>query len=137
MLRRLRHTVPSCVIRNLYTTIVLPSLEYCDVVWSGCMKNAAKKLEVVENNAACAVVGAPYQSSATTFRNQLGWQSLQERRELHTATWVYRCLKSSLTPPYLQHDLFQPIHKQHQHHTWLSNNGVLMSNMMSRSFCYI
>ena len=77
MLRRLRHTVPSCVIWNLYTTIVLPSLDYCDVVWSGCMKNAAKKLEVVQNNAARAVVGAPYRSSATTLRNQLGWQSLQ------------------------------------------------------------
>ena len=123
MLRRLRHTVPSCVIQNLYTTIVLPSLDYCDVVWSGCMKNAAKKLEVVQNNAARAVVGAPYRSSATTLRNQLGWQSLQTRRELHTATWVYRCLKPGVTPPYL-HDLFQPI--QHQHHTWLSNNGVLI-----------
>ena len=103
------------------------------------MKNVAKKLEVVQNNAARAVVGAHYQSSATTLRNQLGWQSLQKRRELHTATWVYRCLKSSLTLPYL-HDLFQPIHKQHQHYTRLSNNGVLIprarTNMMSRSFRY-
>ena len=98
MLRRLRHTVPSCVIQNLYTTIVLPSLDYCDVVWSGCMKNAAKKLEVVQNNAARAVVGAPYRSSATTLRNQLGWQSLRKRREVHTATWVCRCLKPGLIP---------------------------------------
>ena len=48
-------------------------------MWYGCMKNAAKKLEVVQNNAARAVVGAPYQSSATTLRNQLGWQSLQKK----------------------------------------------------------
>ena len=52
---------------------------------------------------------------------------------------MYQCLKSSLTPPYL-HDLFHPIHRQHQHHTWLSNNGVLIpkahTNMMSRSFRY-
>ena len=44
-----------------------------------------------------------------------------------------------ITPPYLN-DLFQPIHKQHQHHTRLSNNGVLVprahTNMMSRSFHY-
>jgi len=48
MLRGLRYTVPSCVIWNLCTTIVLPSLDYCDVVWAaaGCMKTAAKKLEV-------------------------------------------------------------------------------------------
>ena len=59
MLKRSRYTVPSCVIRNLYTTIVLPSLDYCDVLWAGCMNTAAKKLEVVQNNAARAIVGAP------------------------------------------------------------------------------
>ena len=31
MLRRLRYTVPSCVIQNIYTAIVLPSMDYCDV----------------------------------------------------------------------------------------------------------
>ena len=59
MLRRLRYTVPSCVILNLYITIVLPSLDYCDVVWAGYTKTAAKKLKVVQNNAARAIVGAP------------------------------------------------------------------------------
>jgi len=61
MLRRLRYTVPSCAKRNLYTTIVLPSLDYCDVVWAaaGYTKTAAKKVEVVQNNAARAIVGAP------------------------------------------------------------------------------
>ena len=29
------------------------------MVWSGCMKNATKKLEVVQNNAARAVVEHP------------------------------------------------------------------------------
>ena len=143
MLRRLRHTVLSFVIWNLYTTIVLPSLDYFDVVWSDCTETAAaKKLEVVKNNAGRTIVGAPYPSSATTLRNQLSWQSLKKQKtkqELHTATWVYRCLWPGLTSPYL-HDLFQPIHKQHQHHTRLSNNGVLIprarTNMMSRSFCY-
>ena len=62
------------MIWNLCTTIVLPSLDYCDVVWAaaGCMKTAAKKLEVVQNNAARAIVGAPYRSSATALRTQLG-----------------------------------------------------------------
>ena len=33
MLRRLHHIVPSTTIQILYNTIVLPSLDYCDVVW--------------------------------------------------------------------------------------------------------
>ena len=133
----MRHTVPSYVIRNLYTTIVLHSLDYCDMVWSGCTETAAKKLEVVQNNGARAIVGAPYQSPATTLRNQLGWPSLNKRRELHTATWVYRCLRPGLT--YTTYFSLS-MHKQHQHHTRLSNNGVLIprahTNMMSRLFHY-
>ena len=59
---------------------------YCvaliDVIWSGCTETAAaKKLEVVKNNAGRAIVGAPYRSSATTLRNQLSWQSLKKTQK--------------------------------------------------------
>ena len=139
MLRRLRYTVPSCVIRNIYTAIVLPSMDYCDVVWSGCTRTAAKKLEVVQNNAARAVLGAPYRSSATALRTQLCWVTLEKRRELHTAVWVHRCLRPGVTPSYL-HVIFQPLRKQHQHCTRLSEHGVLVprahTNMMLKSFHY-
>ena len=139
MLRRLRYTVPSCVIRNIYTAIVLPSMDYCDVVWSGCTRTAAKELEVVQNNTARAVLGAPYRSLATALRTQLCWVTLEKRRELHTAVWVHRCLRPGVTPSYL-HDIFQPLRKQHQHRTRLSEHGVLVprahTNMMLKSFHY-
>jgi len=62
MLRRLRYTVPSCVIRNLYTTIVLLSLDYCDVVWAGyvyedCCKevaSSANSLTTLKFHVTCA-----------------------------------------------------------------------------------
>ena len=64
----------------------------------------------------------------------------KEKMQTTYWTWAYQCLRPGFTPPCL-HDIFQPIHKQYQHHTPLSNNGVLISrahtNMMSRSFCYI
>ena len=57
MLRKFSHVVPSDTIKKLYCGVVLPALDYCDVVWRGCSKT---ELEVVHNNAACAVLGAPY-----------------------------------------------------------------------------
>ena len=94
-------------------------------------------IEVVQNNAACAVVGAPYRSSATTLRNQLSWQSLQKKK---TGT-TYRNLGVSMSQARSYPSLSTlPIHKQHQHQTRLSNNGVLIprahTDMMSRLFCY-
>ena len=88
MLRRLSHMVPFETIDKLYRGVVLP---YCDVVWHGCASN---KLEVVHNNAARTVLGAPYRSSATQLRSQLGWTTLGgERRDYHLAIWVYNCSK--------------------------------------------
>ena len=57
MLRRLKYTVQFCVIRNLYTTIVLPSLDYCDVVWAGYVyDDCCKEVGSSANNAARAIV---------------------------------------------------------------------------------
>ena len=73
------------------------------------------------------------------IENTTGLGNSRKRRELHTTVWVYRCLKPGVTPPYL-HDIFQPIRKQHQHHTRLSDHGVLIprahTNMMLKSFHY-
>ena len=43
--------VPFETIEKLYRGVVLPALDYCDVVWHGCRKSASNKLEVVHNNA--------------------------------------------------------------------------------------
>ena len=101
-LRRLRQFVPSKAIQKLYSSLVLAALDYCYVVWDGCSKTAQASLEVVHNNAARATMGAPYRSSATSLRNQLGWLTLAQTRENHTAVWMYHCVRG-YAPSYLQH----------------------------------
>ena len=88
-------------------------------------------------NAAQSNCRSTLSATTGTLRSQLGWQSLMKRWELHTATWVYQCLRPGLTYPSLSTWL---IHKQHQRHIWLSNSSVLIprahTNMMSRLFRY-
>ena len=94
MLRRLRYTV---LIQNIYTATVLPSMDNGDVVWSGCTKTIAKKLEVVQNNAARAILGAPYRSSATALRTQLGCATL-EKDESSTLQSGYIDVSNQVSP---------------------------------------
>jgi len=69
MLRRLKYTVQFCEIRNLYTTIVLPSLDYCDVVWAGYVyKDCCKDVGRSANIAAHAIV------EHLTDHQQLHWE---------------------------------------------------------------
>ena len=114
--------VPFETIDKLYRGVVLPALDYCDVVWHGCTKSASNKLEVVHNNAARTVLWAPYRSSATQLRSQLGWTTLGgERRDYHLAIWVYN----------------QP--NTHQHET-RNCHGLYVprprTNILKRSFAY-
>ena len=137
MLKRLSYIVPSDTVKKLYCGVVLPVLDYCDVVWSGCSKTASDELEVVHNNAARAVLGAPHRTSATLLRDRLGWSTLTQRRICHTAIWTYRCLKG-YAPPYLG-DLFVPTSKIHQRHTRQSNGLYIprpKTNYLKRSFVY-
>ena len=138
MLRRLHHIVPSTTIQILYNTIVLPSLDYCDVVWSGCSQEDSNKLEVVHNNAARAITGAPYRCSATALRKKLGWPTLQQRRVFHTVMWTFQCL-NHLTPPYLD-DVFVSTFKLH-HYLTRQRNGIHLpnprTNALKRSFGYM
>ena len=126
--------MPLKVVQKLYSSLVFPALDYCDVLWDGCSKTAQASLEVVHNNAA---KGAPYRSSATILRNQLGWSILAQRRENHTAVWMYRCVRG-FAPSYLQ-NTFVPNSEIHQHYTRQSS-GVYMphprTNLMKRSFEY-
>ena len=101
-------------------TVILPTLDYCDV-WDGCTKTASDKLEVVHlNNAARAILGAPYRSSATQLRCQLGWSTLSHRRNYHTTIWTYRCLRGH-TPLTSEIIMFTPNSNVHQHSTRQSN----------------
>ena len=101
------------------------TIDYCDVVRDGCSKTAQASLEVFHNNAARAILGAPYRSSGTTLRNQLGWSTLTQRRKNHTAVWMYCCLRGH-APSYLQ-NTFLPSFEVHQllHYT-RQNSGVYM-----------
>ena len=102
-------------------------------------EDCCKEVGSSANNGAHAIVGAPYRSSATALRTQLGCKL--ERKD-GNSTMQPGCIDVSsqdFPPPYL-HNLFQPIQKQYQHHTRLSKNGIIIPrahmNMMSRSFRY-
>ena len=92
MLRRLHHIVPFTTIQILYNTIVLPSLDYCDVVWSGCSQEDSNKLEVVHNNR--AITGAPYRCSATA-EEEIGMANSTAEEDLPYSNVDISMFKSS------------------------------------------
>ena len=79
---------------------ILPSFDYCDVVWSGCTKDEALRLETLLNVARCTVLCRHRDFSASAAHGELGLSTLSTRRKLHLAQTMFKCL-SSQSPPYL------------------------------------
>ena len=76
-----------------YKSLVLPILDYVDMVW-GDKENAVlmNNLQVLQNKAAKLVLDKPLYSSATDALNQLGWLNLKQRRHFHRCLYVYKCV---------------------------------------------
>ena len=90
----------------MYVSFIRPILEYCDTVWDGCTQNECKKLEEVQLAAARVVSGALRGTSHSVIYNELGWETLSERRIRHKLIMFYKMVNglcptslTALVPP--------------------------------------
>ena len=93
LLRRIKHLLPYNAHLLYYKSLVLPILDYADMVW-GDKDNAVlmNNLQVLQNKVAKLVLDKPLYSSTTDALNQLGWSNLKQRRHFHHCLYVYKCV---------------------------------------------
>ena len=74
-----------------YQALVRPLLEYGCTVWDPYTVGCIQQLEMVQRRAARYVLNRYHNtSSVSDMLSQLGWASLQKRREIHRLTMLYK-----------------------------------------------
>ena len=74
--------------------------EYASCVWSPSTKKGIAKVESIQRNAAQYVMNDySRESSVTTMLQDLGWNSLQHRRDIAKVTMMYRITNKLITIP--------------------------------------
>ena len=137
LLRHLSWFLPQPLLLFLKSCI-LPLLDYCDVVWSGCTKSKASRLETLLNYACRTVLHKRRGSSASAARRELGLSTLASRRKLHLALNMFNCMYSK-SPPYLS-QLFPLPSSHYNTHSASSSQLNLPPNRSSfgqKSFSFI
>ncbi len=86
---------------SLYTTMVLPIIEYCDIIYDNCTVRNALDLENTQRRAALVCTGAYRHTSNDALLAELGWQPLRIRRQVHKLCLFFKII-NNLTPPYLR-----------------------------------
>ncbi len=81
--------------------MVLPIIEYGDVIYDNCTVRNALDLENVQRRAALVCTGAYRHTSNDALLAELGWQPLRIRRHIHKLSLFFKIM-NSLTSPYLR-----------------------------------
>ena len=94
----------------LFNNISTIMLEYSDSVWDNCSTETKKQLDAVHVEAARIITGATKLCSINKLVSDVGWDSLQSRRNKHKLVIFYKIL-NDLTPNYLSDCLPPLVHE--------------------------
>ncbi len=87
-IRRIRYLVPRTIRESLYKAPVLPIVEYGSVLIDNCSVFLKQRLERLHRNAAVIVTGAFKNTGYNRLLNELGWDTLDDRRKLSRFMFV-------------------------------------------------
>ena len=106
----------------MYKALVRSHLDYCDIIYHEpvvinpppfglSLTSRMEKVEKIQYQAALAVTGTWQGSSRTKLYEELGWESLSDRRKCRRILQIHK-IKSCKTPSYLKNKL--PAHHRPQ-----------------------
>ena len=98
-----------------YQSYILPSFDYCDVVWNGCTTEEAATLERLQNYAARLIIHQRKGYCASAAKKQLGLAAVSSCRAVHLAQQTAKSIRGG-NPIYLK-QLFTPSIDVHRHWT--------------------
>ena len=133
LLRALKFRVSRKSLEKLYISFIRPLLEYSDSVWDNCSSESKKQLEAIHTESARIVSGATKLCSIEKLFVELGWESLQSRRNKHKLILFYKILHG-LTPDYL-YDLVPPLVQDTT--SYNLRNSVNIQNYRARSNLFL
>ena len=84
VLQCLKFSLSRDCLSHLYKTMILPFIDYGDVIYDNCNEKNSHSLELVHNKAARMVSGAFFTTNVSRLLNEeLGWESLKSCRHRH------------------------------------------------------
>ena len=100
VMRRLKFQLDRKALEKIYTSFIRPILEYGNEIWANCTQYENDELEQIQLEAARIATGATKLISIDNLYREIGWETLDARRNKQKLMLFYR-MYYSLSPPYL------------------------------------
>ena len=99
-INRARPFVPPATLLYIYSALIQPHFDYCNLVWGNCGKTLSDRLQKLQNRAARMLTSSSYDTDAKGLIRQLGWKDLCTQRQIQKALMVHKSL-NGLVPEYV------------------------------------
>ena len=134
-LQRLKNLLPFGLKKHLVQVLILPILDYCDVVQVNMSGELMDKLGRVYNSCVRFICRVKKYDHITPAYKSLSWLKIRERQELHICTHLHKIIKTQ-TPNYLN-SRFHTLASHHNIHTRSGNKLTIpnhRTNFYHKSF---
>ena len=135
-LRRLRQFINTKNLKLIYQTIILPHLDYADIIWQSASGKYIDQVQKLQNRAARIILKIKPQLhfSVSSMHDILEWQTIRSRQNVHLLTMIFKIL-NDMTPDYLKENVFYSPQIYH-----LRNKNLVLpkprTNNCKRTFFY-
>ena len=114
VIRKMNLLLPRSSLLTMYKSFVRPHLDYGDVIYDQPNNSRlSDKIESVQYNAALAITGSIRETSKKKLYQELGLESLKDRRWLRRMSYLYKIISRKL-PRYL-YELIPPLQRSHRY----------------------
>lgn len=87
--------------KRIVSQLLLPILDYADIVYLNATKTCLHSLDVVYNKLCRFVLRCPYRTHHCELYEQLSWLAPSERRQYHWLQFIFKCIHFNY-PDYLK-----------------------------------
>ena len=103
-LRSYKYKFSRKTLNTIYTSFILPHLDYADIVWDNCTDLLSDELESLHLDAIRTIIGAVRGTSHIKLYTESGFVTLKERRRRHKLVMYFKMV-NGLVPNYIREHL--------------------------------
>lgn len=122
-LNRFRNFLPVKTKVTLVTSLILPLIDYADVCYPDLNEDLLNKLDRILNNAIRFIFCLRKFDHISSYRSQLNWLPIRQRRQLRLLCTLYTILMNPNSPEYLK-SKFQYLCESHNERPLRSANSL-------------
>jgi exonuclease III len=134
VLNRIKHIVPLSILPMIYSTLILPYYQYCNIIWASTCPSYLQKLFLLQKRAMRIISAASYRAHTSELFRKHKQLKVFDLNKMQTAIFMFKYRNNLLSQRFS--DYFKTNAEVHHYATRSKSLfHVIRHNSKTRSFC--